>query len=665
MRRSPSFPARPAAATRVAVRFPHVLAAFAILCAACKDGAEPPAPSLPGAPTSGEATPREPSTDARPSRSQGDGVERSSAPAASRPTVSAEEEDLVDEARERGIDYVNVSGTTAKRVVLEANGAGVATLDLGGDGDLDLVFAQGLPSLGALLTGPGADVAVYENDGRGRFTRVDGPGLSGWWTGLAAGDLDHDGDDDLVVGGFGDVAVLVQEAGELVRRAKSGAEPPATMRLVPGEEPPEQAPAWTTSLALFDADGDGVLDLYVGRYLELDPAQPPLEKLGEGPLAIPCTWKGHPVFCGPAGMTPQPDRLLRGRGDGTFVDESSARLPGHVAGFTLGVIAFDADGDLDSDLFVANDSTPNLLLVNDGKGVFTDRAFAAGVSHGVDGRAQAGMGAAFADVDRDGRADVVVTNFTDEPTELYFGADVGFARMTHRFGLLRETRAELKWSVQLADFDGDGWLELLSANGHVYPQADEPHTGTSYGQAASLWKLGPEPKARRIAPKSERSLLSPRIGARGSALGDFDGDGRVDVAFTRIDAGAALGMNRYARAHARLALRLLGPEALDASTSRRTPRDGHGARAIVVVGNGAGEHALLAETHTAAGYQSSSTPWLHFGLGQERSYRSIRILWPSGRVDTLPAGPADERLVVREGQGVIARERFADLGDAR
>lgn len=625
---------------------PHSAAAVLSL-AACGDAPGPPAPA------SGTAAAPATTTSSRPEIAA--------------PTFAArtEAEDLVDEASERGLDYVNVSGTAEKRVVLEANGAGVATLDLGGDGDLDLVFSQGLPRVSDVLTGPGADVAIYENDGRGRFTRTAGPGLSGWWTGLATGDLDGDGDDDLVVGGFGDVAVLLQDGGKLVRRAKSGAEPAPEQRLVPGEAPPKLAPAWTTSLALFDANGDGALDLYVGRYLELDPARPPLDALGEGSLAIPCTWKGHAVFCGPAGMTPQPDRLLRGNGDGSFVDESSARLPGHVAGFTLGVLAFDADGDLDSDVFVANDSVPNLLLINDGAGVFTDRAFAAGVSHGVDGRAQAGMGVTSGDVDRDGRIDVAVTNFSDEPTELYFGADVGFARMTHRFGLLRETRAQLKWSVQLADFDGDGWLELFSANGHVYPQADEPHTGTSYGQPAALWKLGPEPKARRVEPKSERSLLSTPIGARGSSLGDFDGDGRVDVALARIDARAALGMNRFARANARLALRLLGPERPDASTSRRTPRDGHGARAIVVVGSAKGEHGLLAETQTAAGYQSSSSPWLHFGLGAERSYRSIRILWPSGRVDTLPAGPANERLVVREGQGVIAREPFDGAEVAR
>ncbi len=584
----------------------------------------------------------------------GGGTAPASAPAAAaNPGAESVPGGLEDEARSRGVTYANVSGTVEKSVILEANGAGVALLDLGADGDLDIVFAQGCASLDELLRTGGAQIAAYENDGSGQFRALPSPPERAWWTGLAVGDVDGDGDDDLIAAAYGDLVLFEQRDGRLVARETSGLHPAADLapaRSGTGGHPP----AWATSVALFDADRDGHLDLYVGQYLDLDPLDPPRGKLGEGPLAVPCRWKGHDVFCGPAGLVPQLDRFLRGRGDGTFEDQSTTALPERVAGFALGVLPFDADGDGDTDLFVANDSRPNLLLVNDGQGTFRDVARAAGVALSADGRMQAGMGVACADVNRDGLLDFAVTNFSDEPTELYFGSNVGFRRMTHAYGLLRETRSLLSWGVHLVDFDGDGWMELLSANGHVYPQADREHTGTSYGQRATLWKLGPDPKA---VPVAARGLLVPSIGARGSAVGDLDGDGAPDVVLARIDAPAALGMNRLDPSANRVAIRLLGPEVATGAVPR-TPRDGHGARAVLVVGVREDEHALLAECQTAAGFQSASTPWLHFGLGRETKYKKLIVQWPSGRIEELPGGDAGVRLTVREGQGLVMRQGF-------
>jgi hypothetical protein len=148
----------------------------------------------------------------------------------------------------------------------------------------------------------------------------------------------------------------------------------------------------------------------------------------------------------------------------------------------------------------------------------------------------------------------------------------------------------------------------------------------------------------RVEPRSGKSILAAALGSRGSAVGDLDLDGRPDVVVARIDGPAALGMNRMGDMNHRLALRLLGPA------------DGMGARAVLVVGSGAGEHALLGEVQTACGYQSASTPWLHFGLGAEPSYQSLRILWPSGEVEDLPGGTADRRLTIRKGAGVVKEE---------
>jgi len=568
--------------------------------------------------------------------------------------------DLVECASARGIDYINRSGSPEKACILDANGAGVALLDLGSDGDLDLVLAQGLDRLEALRAGPGADLEVWENDGSGHFTRRAGPGLSGWWTGLVSGDFDNDGDDDLAVGGFGDLAILLQaKDGTLVRRVDAGVEPPTELRLAPGAPRPSGArpPRWTTSLAVLDADGDGVLDLYATNYLDLDPDQPPRGSLGKPPLDVPCQWKGVEVYCGPHGLAPQADQLYMGLGDGRFRDEST-RLEGLQASYGLGVHAFDADGDRDDDLYVANDSQPNMLWLNDGRGRFVDGALALGVAYGAEGRAQAGMGVASGDIDRDGRMDLVVTNFSDEPTELHVGAPQGFVRQTHKLGLLRETRALLSWGVHMIDFDGDGWLELVSANGHVYPQADLPDMGTRYAQPTTRWSLHPEGRARALPPLGADSMFSAAHGGgRGSAVGDLDGDGRPDLVVVRIDAPLALGLNRLEPGNARLALRLLGAPGgatKGADASRRTPRDGSGASAVVVWKEGGAEQAAIASVRRASGYQSSSTPWLHYGLFKARSYERIVVLWPSGAVETLPGGPVDRSLVVVEGRGVVS-----------
>ncbi|MCC7015254.1 MAG: CRTAC1 family protein [Planctomycetes bacterium] len=571
--------------------------------------------------------------------------------------------DLMDEARERGLIWTNLSGEPAKATVLEANGPGVAVLDLERDGDLDLVFSQGCATLADLLSGPGAELAIFANDGHGRFSRRPSPAVRGWWTGLAVGDLDNDGDQDLVAGGFGQLHSLLQnDAGELLPAADllqggDGA------RLVPGAaRDAGRAPLWLTSLALLDGDRDGVLDLYAGAYLELDPLAPPRGSLGSGALAVPCKWKGHEVFCGPHGMPPQADRYYRGVGDGSFVESSASALPGHVAGYTLAVAPFDFEGDGDTDLYVANDSVANLLLINDGRARFTDVAYSAGVALSMDGRGEAGMGVAFGDVDRDGDFDFALTNFSGEPTALYFAHPRGFSNETFRFGLQRETRALLSWSVHLCDFDGDGWLELFTANGHVYPQADLPDTGTSYAQPDTLWRLvarGEERRLTALAPSGANSVLAAPTSSRGSAVGDFDGDGAPDLVIARIDGAPALGMNRFPHAQ-RIALRCLGPtrsERQSAANVGRTPADGTGARVTLVPDVPvADEHALLSQVFTAVGFQSASSAWLHFGLGAAPGYRSIRVQWPSGRVEELGPGAAGRRITLREGQGIVAEE---------
>ena len=569
---------------------------------------------------------------------------------------------LPDEAKIRGLSYENRSGRPEKATILEANGAGVALLDLDGDLDLDLVFAQGLGSLAELRSGPGADLEVFENDGHGFFTRREGPGLEGWWTGLAVGDIDGDGLDDLVAAGFGRLVLLLQDSsGALVVQQDSGIEPTGTDAYHCGaeREADSPAPSWPTSMALFDANLDGALDLYVGRYLDFDPGAPEIDTLGAGELALPCRFKGYTVFCGPRGLVPQADLFFLGDGQGKFADATDKFLGENTPAYTLGVAAFDIEGDGDTDLFVAVDSAPNKLFANQNGEYFLDRAREAGVALSQDGRPEAGMGAAFGDVNRDGLHDLVVTNFSSEPTQLYFGSSAGFKQQTFRSGLSRETKRLLSWGVHLFDLDADGNLELFTANGHVYPQADQEYTGTSYGQADALWSLRESQggfEAVRLRELHEDSLLAAQLSSRGSALGDIDGNGTPDLVVTRTDQPAGLGMNYEGGANHRLWIRLIGTPNSPGPNGRRTPRDGHGARVAVVLENGA--TALLGEVQTSVGYQSASSAPLHFGLGQSKQYASLRVFWPSGRTQEFQGGRADRVLTITEGSDQIQSEDF-------
>jgi len=540
--------------------------------------------------------------------------------------------------------------------VLEANGAGCALFDLGGDGDLDAAFAQGLESLAALAAGHGAALELFENQGGGRFRRVTGlpagPRTRAWWTGLAAGDVDGDGMSDLVSTGFGRLACWLQGPSD----GNGGLRAPREL----APQSAEGSALWNTSAALFDADLDGHLDLFVGRYVAFDPASPPIGELfdngetGSG-LGLPCLWKGREVFCGPRGMAAQPDAVYRGTGEGTFEDRTREWLHEQGAAYTLGVAALDADLDGQTDLYVANDSEPNRLYVNRivERGRFEEHGYAAGVAVNPDGAPEAGMGIAVGDLNGDGRFDLAVTNFSDEPTQLYIGASIGYRCATYRSHLASLSRPHLAWGVHLVDFTGNGSLELFTANGHVYPQADGEGSNTSYAQVDALFAFDDEGRANALVPAG--TIFTSPSGSRSSAVGDVDGDGAPDLLITRIDGAAALGINRLNPEARRVELRLRG-SGKEGPGARRTPADAMGARIELV--RTPPLTPLVAQVQTSGAFQSASSPFVHFGLGVDERFEKIMIFWPSGLEEEIPGGASRRRLWIREGEGIVREEEL-------
>jgi hypothetical protein len=395
-------------------------------------------------------------------------------------------------------------------------------------------------------------------------------------------------------------------------------------------------PRWSTGAAFVDYDNDGRLDLFVANYVDFDVTR--LPEFGKGKT---CQYKGIAVQCGPRGLPGAGDALYRNQGDGTFLDVSKKAGVSDPGGFYgLGVVCSDFDDDGLTDIFVANDSTPNFLYRNQGDGTFKEIGFVSGTAVNENGSEQGCMGATVADYDHDGRFDIFVTNFADEYNTLYRGgARLTFADVSYQAKLAEASLPLVGWGTKFFDYDNDGWVDLFVANGHVYPQLED------YRQRKLLHRNNRDGTFAE-QPVPPGSPLAEKRAARGTAFGDLDNDGDVDLVVGDLDGPPQVLRNDGGGGGGNaVLLRLVGAKA---------NRDAVGARVKIV----AGDLVQLDEVRSGGSYISQSDLRLHFGLGARTKVDSIEVRWPGGAVERVAGAPANKVLTVREGQGLVEQKDF-------
>lgn len=495
------------------------------------------------------------------------------------------------------INFAMTSGAMPSRHILEVDGGGVALLDFDRDGDLDVFLANGA-TLDQPEQGPGS--RLFANRGNWVFedvTREVGIDLARWAMGVAVGDVDGDGWDDLYITCFGPNVLLRNVAGRRFEDWSSRAG--------------VATPGWSTSAAFADLDGDLDLDLVVVNYLGFDPAAPP-DRAGKA-------YRGVPVMPGPIGLPPEPDRLYENLGDGRFRDASEAAgLRPNGADYGLAVRVFDADRDGRPDIFVGNDSGEDQLYRNLGGLRFEEVGASVGIATNGSGFPQATMGTAIADVDGNGRIDLLITSFSDDTNTLHLSqADGFFEDRTAALGLAAPSRPRLGWGAGFFDFDLDGDEDLLIANGHVYPEMNLPEVGDSWPQPPLLF----ERTGSRFRAACPGAWCSQPIHGRATAFGDLDGDLDVDVVITTLN-GPPLLLRNDTTGRSSLVVRLSGQ-----------PPNHHGYGSEIEV---AGASGVQRRWITGGGsFQSADAPEAVFGLGSSTEPVSIRVRWQDGTEQRL------------------------------
>ena len=555
---------------------------------------------------------------------------------------------FTDVAKQAGLDIKTIyGGEHRNKYLLETTGCGAAFFDYDQDDWVDIFLVNGWRFEG-FPKGEEPTCHLFKNNRDGTFTDVTlkaGLARSGWGQACCVGDYNNDGWNDLFVSYYGQNALfrnngkgafteVTKEAGLLQSRLR-----------------------WNSGCTFLDYDKDGHLDLFVGNYIDFDVKTAPL------PEDANCTYKGIQVACGPPGLEGGKNLLYRNNGDGTFTDVSEkAGMNGTLGTYALSCSAADLDSTGWPNIYVANDSTSATYYVNQKDGTFKDAAIEAGVAYSPDGKPQAGMGVSVGDYNRDGLFDIVKTNFAGDTDSLYMNlGDGSFDDRTYQAGLGVNTRL-LGWGVSFIDIDNDGWLDILVANGHVYPEVDGTQVDAAYAERKYLYRNLRNGQFEDVS-LAGGSGITANVPARGFAIGDYDNDGNLDAIVNCVNAPPQLLRCTSTMNRSWIKIRLVGT---------KSNRTGIGARIKVVAQTGtplltakpdaSGKSAPLVqidEVRSCNSYYSANDLRIHFGLGGAKKADRVEISWPSGAVDTWKDLDANHLYVLEEGGRILKTDSFA------
>jgi hypothetical protein len=517
----------------------------------------------------------------------------------------------------RPIAFSLDSSETPQRHAPETMAGGVAVFDYNNDGNLDIFFTNGADIVTLQKSSPKYSNRLFRNNGDGTFTDVtERAGLTGtgYDVGVAIGDYDNDGYEDIFVAGV--------HRNTLYHNNGDGTFTDVTAKAGLTQPDKEYGPLWSVGGAWVDVNNDGLLDLFVVNYMAWDVNKEP-----------DCKSEGRPEYCHPKMYKALPNQLFLNNGDGTFKDISAKSGIRAHPGKGMGVGIADFDGDGLPDIFVANDKLFNFLFHNKGNGLFEEVSFQEGVALPEQGNVISGMGVDFRDLNNDGRPDIVLVGLNNETFPVYRNdGATGFTDITAKSGMALLSGPMAGYSANIADFDNDGWKDIFVSRGHVQSpnmagreKIDQPNT-VFRNLEGNRWSALTEEAGFTAQPPRRH---------RGAAVGDFNHDGKLDVVVTALSAPAEVWMNDTPDTNHWLEVSLEGT---------KSNRDGIGAR-IRVSANGFMQFNHMS---TAAGYASSSAAPVHFGLGAAKVAEEIEIRWPSGTVQKLKNIQSDQVLRVKE-----------------